>query len=268
MPVKDAALAIQQMKNAELESTGTEEKPNLIKYRTEVPNCLSYALGLMLNAGVVDERLEAALQDVFSTQSQADLANDPDTGPPARLSDAARAAYAPPRAPERDGGTFSGEVKGLVTGDTSYPRTLAFLETAADTTLTQPSDEDWAIAYRNSPGVDKGAPPTAEQLSAFRSAAIDLFNAGLRHEASGRAITFGSGPAHPETDLRDNRVTLAGARGERDVGDLARRPATVEAPAALQRMAWQGPMPVFRGGAEGGQGAGPSTSTGAGPSRS
>jgi hypothetical protein len=261
VPVRDAEAAITQMKAAETESTSRQ-----VKYHTEVPNCLSYALGLLKTAQPAEGRHLTALEDVFRSQAAIDARIGADSAADIRATTANLG----------DGDRFSGNIKGLVTGDTNYPRALVFLERIADDTLTHPGLATWEKAFNDHRQSERYAEllaetavslrcnesdvpaaermeianevrafmatnqPTPDDVLAYRARVVDDFNAGLRFEASGDPATQGGNPV---LRLRDDgsatgapshvKPTLADLYGELPVHDLARLPRRNSAPGAL-----------------------------------
>lgn len=229
IPVKDANIAIKQMKEAEIESG-----PKNVKYHTEVPNCLSYALGLLKNAGPTDLRHESQLDSVFRAQVHLD------TQPRAEFAVAALG----------EGDTYSRTIPGLVTGDTNYPRTLAFLDQIADETMSHPSEADWKKAFVDKAGniehkrlvaeavarhhgdetkIDRNEMqeimaevaqfqaalnPTKEEIAANRTMVMEEFNKGLRYEVY----------TDPKLKVRPEGPRLSELHNEVGLRDLATLP--------------------------------------------
>jgi hypothetical protein len=229
IPVKDANKAITQMKEAEI-----EDSTKNVKYHTEVPNCLSYALGLLKNAGPTELRHQSQLDSVFRAQIHQD------TQPRARFAVATLG----------EGDTYSRTIPGLVTGDTNYPKTLAFLDQIADETMSHPSEADWKKAFVDKAGnlehkrlVAEAAAqhngdetkiarhemqdiiaevtqfqaslnPTKEEIEANRAIVMEHFNKGLRYEVY----------TDPKLDAKAQGPRLSELHNEVGLRDLATLP--------------------------------------------
>lgn len=257
VPVCKADAAIAQMKAAE-----TESASKMVKYHTEVPNCLSYALGLLQVAQPVDSSQAQALDDVFRSQSERDA-----------LAGAGISASVRNTIPNiGEGQQFSNDLNGLVTGDTNYPRTLAFLERIADATLSHPDTSTWRKALTDFRSAEKyaelqkraaaenncdegqipadvriaiaeevraytaGLDLSPRDVMAYRAQVIAEFNKGLRYEASGDPRRQGASPTLRTDPAGGKQVkpTLADLYGEAAVHDLARLPRRKSASGALE----------------------------------
>ncbi|MCU0909928.1 MAG: hypothetical protein MUE98_00865 [Rhodobacteraceae bacterium] len=284
VPVKDADVAIAAMKQAEADSTGS-----LIRYHTEVPNCLSYALGLLQLAQPTDERQNAALDQVFEAQSALDLsmaqadaaevlgAVRDRTGfdVPGTSAAEVRAARVPDPAqgirgqyPSMDtGGAFTAGIPGLQTGDSTYPQTLGFLAAIADQTLSGPSNAEVETAYRNKKGTEyfkaghsaadarayaAALRPTRAELAAYRDTVMAQFNTGLTAHASAPLMADRAPPA-PDENRWAYPPKLSDLHEQPPVYGLAREPRATSAPPQLDR---QGMRPALRDPSSAGSGRG------------